>query len=86
MDRKIIRIVCVPLFIIGILITVFGWRHFQQTGQPPGRAYDFGPFAIVFGLGFFAFPDRFDDRRFGWIVVIIAAIIMMGYDFLLRSY
>ena len=86
MERNTIRIICVPVFIIGVLITVFGWLHFQQTHSPPGRGHDFGPFAIVFSVAFFAFPDRLDDRRFGWMVVIIAVITMLGYDFLLRNH
>lgn len=85
MESKTTRIVAVLFFIVGVVITYLGWQHFQQTHQPPARGYDFGPFAIVFGLAFFAFPNRFDDRKFGWIVVIIAAIVMIGFDVLMRS-
>lgn len=86
MDTKIVRILCVVGFIVGALITIGGFRHLQETGQPPGRVVDFGAFLLVFGTAFFIFPDRVDDRRFGWIVVIIAALGIFLTEALLRSH
>ncbi len=86
MDRDFLRIMCVVAFLAGAGITINGLWQFQQTGQPPGRLFDVGPFLLVLSTAGFIFPDRFDDRKFGWIVVIIAALVMLATEALLRSF